>query len=312
MFYPDQKPHISPSALDNWINSRSNFVRSYFEGEKSPETSAMKAGTKIHRLIEAGLIPAKHVFDIGEDEVNVVIKDGIKVMGKPDSMTQKPKDGIAYFVDYKSGKANDWKEKLPKDVKMRTTAWLVWNANQKPEKVIGYIEYIATTWDPVAKEVVPIEGIPTESIEQVYTAKELEDFTQVILKAIDDVNDFYETWKNSTSEFISDEDCREYVDLENQIAELTAKQDAIKEKIMGQMDFGYKVNYKTPFGTFYITERKTYEYPEAMRINYLDYGLTLADADEIAGAVKVAKKNYELIAEPKSTSRSLGYRKAKE
>ena len=312
MFYPEEKKYMSPSALDNWKNSKSSFVKSYFEKDKTPETASMKAGTRIHRLIEAGMIEAKHVFDKSEEEIYIPVKDEIDFMGRPDSRTSEAVDGVAYFVDYKSGKANDWKDKLPKDIKMRATAWLVWKATGEPQKVVGYIEYIATTWDPTTKEIVPIEGIPTESIEQVYTADELKDFTTVISKAIDDVNEFYEKWKESTDAFVSEKDCDRYAELQAQMDVIELEMGEIKERIMSQMEFGGLLNHKTPIGTFYITEKKTYEYPSSLKVNYLDMGLVLDDAEEIATCVKTAKKNYELINEPKTTSKSIGFRKAKE
>jgi hypothetical protein len=46
------------------FNQRSAFVRSYFEGEKTPETASMRTGTKVHRMIEMGLIPAKSLGSV--------------------------------------------------------------------------------------------------------------------------------------------------------------------------------------------------------------------------------------------------------
>lgn len=312
MFYPEKKLWMSPSALDNWLNSRSNFVKSYFEENKTPETEAMKAGTRIHRLIEAGIIDAKHVYDLAEEEIHIKVKDDIEFMGKPDSRVAEATEDIAYFVDYKSGKSNDWKDKLPKDVKMKATAWLVWKATGEPSIVKGYIEYIATTWDPVTKEIVPIEGKETDSIEQVYTAQELKDFTEVILKAIDDVNEFYEKWKESTDAFINQEDVERYAELQAKAEAIDLEMEDIKGRIMSQMEFGGLFNYKSPLGTFYITEKKTYEYPGSLKINYLDMGLVLEDVEEINTHLKTAKKNFELINEPVTTSKSIGFRKAKE
>jgi hypothetical protein len=87
--------------------------------------------------------------------------------------------------------------------------------------------------------------------------------------------------------------------------------DALKKSIMDQMEFGGVMNHKIPEGTFYITERETYAYPESLKINYRDYGLVLEDAEEIGSAVKVAKKNFELINDPVSTSKSVGFREAR-
>lgn len=310
MFYPDQKEGMSPSSLDQWLRQKSAFVRTYFEGEKGPETASMAAGTRVHRLIEAGLVPAKNVYQNAEMELRQEVKPGIYFRGKPDSW--EGDESEARFVDYKTGKANAWKEKLPTDIKMKATAWLVWMQTGKPAKVKGSIEFIAMTWDPVAKEVVPIEDTETEIIPIEYTAAELESFTQVIGKAIDDVNAFYEKWKESSADFVNHSDLEIYEDLNRKIEELEAQKKDVGERILGQMQFGGQSTLKTPLGTFYLTERHTYEYPDHLAFEVDGKEYTLEDADQVEAGAKAAKKNYELLAEPTKTTVSMGFRKPKE
>jgi len=310
MFYPDIKDGMSPSAIAQWLNGRGSFVKTYFMGEKSPETAAMKGGTRIHRLIEAGLIKAKHVFDNAEDEISVTIAEGMVFRGRPDSWGIA--DGETEFVDYKSGKANEWKDKLPTDIKMRATAFLVWKKAGEPARVKAYIEFIQTTWNPDTKEVVPIEGQETEVVEITYTAEEMETMGKVILREMNEVNDFYVKWQKSSSEFVSKEDVEAYAAIDAEITKLEAERDSLKKSIMSQMQFGGAESIKTDFGTFFLTEKETYEYPAGLRINYLDYGLTVEDAEEISAAAKAAKKNFELANEPVSTKTSISFRAKKE
>ncbi len=312
MFYPKEKKYISPSALDNWLRSRSAFVKTYFEGEKGPETLAMTTGKQVHGLIEGGFLAVKRKYDMDEKETTFTFENGVKVLGYPDSYTKEATDGIVSFVDYKTGKANGWKEKLPTDIKMKTTAWLVWQNTGQPKTVDGAIEFIQTTWDPETKMVVPIENKQTEIVEIKYTQKELQDFTQVILKAIDDINAFYETWKDKTDTFINNEDIEEYIKLNQEISDLETKQKEVAERIQIQMEAGGMVNHKTPAGTFYTTTRKTWDYPSDMPVRYEDEDWMLHDVLDMQTAMKVAQKNYELIAEPKSESTSIGFRVAKE
>ena len=217
-FYHDKKPHMSPSALAQWLGSRGSFVRSYFAEERGPETKAMTAGTEIHALVEAGIIKAKHVYQNNEIEVKVQVPGtDYYFLGRPDSYEI---DGeVARFVDYKSGKANGWDEKLPTDIKMRATAWLVWRSLGEPKQVHGFVEFIQTTWDPEQKKVVPIDGKETEVASIVYTAKELKAFTRVITTAMDDVNAFYEKWKESTGDFVNKADVERSVELRKAIDE---------------------------------------------------------------------------------------------
>lgn len=311
-FYNEVKEHLSPTALDMWVNNRSAFVKSYFEGEKFKGNAATRAGKSVHALIEGGMIDAKHVYDINEATIAIDIKKDRRFLGIPDSYGSKPDNGRASFVDYKTGKENGWKEKLPKDIKMKATAWLVWKALDEPKYVHGWIEYIPTEWNPETKEVEPIADRESEAIPIIYAAQDLREFTHVILKAMDEVNEAYEKWKDSTSDFVNLDDLATYADLDKQKKALEEKMTEVKERIMGQMEFGGKDNLTTDAGTFYVTTRKTYEYPPNLKINYLDYGLVLEDADAITAAASAAKKHYEVTTTPKSVSKSLGFRAGKE
>jgi len=312
MFYNDVKGYMSPSALAQWKQTRAGFVKSYFEGERSPETAAMKGGTTIHKLIELEMLPAKHVFGVNEEEIKVQVPGtGFYFLGRPDSREAKAKKGVVRFVDYKSGKANDWEKKLPTDIKMRATAWLVWMVTGQPDTVVGSIEFIQTTWDPDAKEVIPLEGEESKIIEHIYRYEDLEEFTHIIIKTMGEVNDFYEKWLNASGDFMQEEDTAEYIALQNKIDKLVEKQDEVKERIMMQMEFGGLFNHKMDAGTFYITERKQYSIPESLTVKVGRKKYTLKDISEINTAAKVAESNYKLGSDPVSTSTSLGFRKTK-
>lgn len=301
---------MSPSALDQWLRQRSAFVASYFEEKERVDTKAMQAGRQIHRLIEGGMIPAKKVYDINEQEIKVRVPGtDFYFMGIPDSRTESKDGEESMFVDYKSGKANEWKEKLPTDIKMKATAWLVWQeGGESAEVVKGAIEFIQTTWDPEAKAVVALDGKETEIIEIEYTAEELKQFTTVIARAMHEVNEVYEKWKENSDVFVNLEDVNRYEVLHAQKEALEAEMSEIKERIGSQMEFGGLLNFKSELGTFYVSERKTYSYPGNLKINYKDMGLVLEDVEEINSATKAAQKNYELMADPVSTSISVGFK----
>ena len=320
-FYHDKKEHMSPSALDQWLNSRAAFIRSYFASERGPTTKAMEAGTQIHSLVEAGIIKAKHVYQHAEAKLKVQVPDtDLYFLGVPDSYERHwsgskegegEPDEAAYFVDYKSGKANNWAEKLPTDIKMRATAWLVWMQTGNPKKVHGFIEYIQTTWDPNTKAVVPLEGKETEVLSITYTAAELEAFTKVITREMAAVNAEYEKWLQR-GDFVKAEDVDRYVALRNEIEVKEAELDEIADRIKDQMEFGGEENHKTPAGTFFIQEKSTYDYPQDLR--FLVDGAdeyTLEDADRVGAGLKAAKKNWELGNEPVSTNRTISFRAAK-
>lgn len=313
MFYHDIKEHMSPSALAQWHNGKGQFVRSYFAGEKSPETKAMTAGTEIHALIEAGIIKAKHVYDCNEQTLKIPVgTTEFWFLGKPDSFESEAHLDEVHFVDYKSGKANDWEEKLPTDLKMRATAWLVWRQTGMPSSVFGHIEYIQTTWDSEQKKVVPVDGKETEVISIEYTAKELGDFTKVIANTMRDVNDFYEEWKQSTGDFVNSEDVNRYAELKQEVEGLEAELEEVGLRILVQMEFGGEENHKTPFGSFFIRETCSYEYPKDLPFSVDGKELNLENAEKIASAAKAAKSNYELINEPKTVTRKVNFRRIKE
>ena len=310
MFYNDIKPHISPSALDNWVNSRSQFIRSYFAGIKTPETASMKTGKQIHALIEGGLLEVKNKFSQNEETLDFLVGE-YKVLGIPDSFGSD-EDGTIMFVDYKTGKENTWdNNKLASDLKMKTTAWLIFKNAGSPSKVVGHIEYIPTRWNEATREIEPTGGESVVSASITYTAEELEAFTAVILKTIAEVNEEYPKWLESSADFVNKDDVSEYARLNAQVVELEVKMDEIKDRIAGQLDFGGARTAETEFGTFYFTERKTFDYPKTLKIDYLEYGLILGDADDIAAAAKVAKTKFETENEPKSISRSLAFKAKK-
>lgn len=319
-FYHEKKAHMSPSAFDNWHRNRAAFVGSYFEEKAKVDTAAMRGGREIHRLIEGGFLEAKHVYDGAEDELKVQVPGSdFHFLGMPDSYTTKAKRNQAAFVDYKSGKANEWKEKLPTDLKMKATAWLVWIVTGQPGKVLGAIEYFATTWDPEQKKVVPISDRESEIIDIVYTAEELQAFTGVIIRTMEEVNAAYEKWLNQ-EDLVSREDLDRYEELAAQVEPIELEMDEIKERIKTQMEFGGKLTHKASFGTFSIRENKTYAYPPELpvitekEVNGLPVveEYTLEETEEIGAAAKTAMKNFELISEPVTRSTSISFRAAKE
>lgn len=310
-YYPDTKKHISPSALSQWHQSKSSFIRSYFAGEKTPETEAMKFGKKIHALIEGGFLKVNQHYASNEQTLSVPIKDGVQVLGVPDSF--QGFGDFAEFVDYKTGKENTWtNEMLASDLKMKCTAWLVWVATGHPDQVTGHIEHIQTKWNEETREYELVDERAVLAAVYVYRAQELEAFTEIIAKTITEVNEEYPKWLKSSKEFVNTEDCAAYALLEAQKKEIEERQKEIKERIDGQMSFGGVKNFESDYGTFYVIERKTYDHPLSLKAQ-LDNGqtFTLAESEAIDKAIGVAKKEWELTAEPKSVSRSLGFRAKK-
>lgn len=319
MFYPQVKPHISPSALQAWHNNRSTFVRSYFIGIKSPETSAMKGGTMVHKLIEMGLYPAKKFFDRNEHEIVIPLKDGINVLGKPDSYgTHQAGNGVIEVVDYKTGKEDTWSnEKVALDLKCKATAWLVLMQHRAegytPTAVTHYVEYIPTEWNAEAHEVQPCADKESVLYQATFTAEELDAFTELISKTVDEVNEEYPNFVNSTDAFVNMEDVLALADIESTIKNLEADAEIIKERLKGQLEMGDRKSFESPMGTVYFVDKKVYEYPSDLTGKTEDgVEVTTEFAEKVSTAIKVAKKNYEMGAEPKTISRSVAFRLKKQ
>lgn len=319
-FYPDLKAHISPSAMASWVNSPGSFTSSYFAGKKSADTLSMTFGKQVHAMIEAGLLPAKKHFDWNESEISVPL-DGmkeVKVLGTPDSFGSRSGDSVD-FVDYKTGKKDNWsKNELASDVKMRATAWLVWRITDKPPKVHAHIEYLPVEWDEEKRELRLIPDTESTVYSYTYTGAELEEFTSFIVKTIHAVNTYYRKWKDSTADLVSEEDVAEFGlleaeirEYEGQIANAKERQDEVKARIQAQLEFGGASGKETEFGTFFFKEDKTYAYPFNLKINYLDMGLVLEDAENIGAAANAAKSNWELHNDPAKRTRSLQFRAKK-
>lgn len=306
-FYTDKKEGMSPSSIAMWFGAKSSFIKYYFKVEKMFETESMRTGTKVHRLIEAGLLKVKCNYEFSEKDISCTISPGMIFRGRPDS------HGIygerAMFVDYKTGKQSDWKKKLPSDIKMRATAFLVWMDTGKPSEVKGMIEFIQTKQE--GKSVVPIEDKETEVYEVTYTSKEMEEFAGVIKREMENVNKFYPKWEDRPDGFVSNANVEEFIVLDQKIRELEVQKEDIKETIKELMEFGGEENHATPYGTFYLTSKKKYEYPSDMTFRVDERDFSIEEAQDIANGAKGAKKNYELTNEPVDTVTSIGFRSKK-
>lgn len=311
MFYHEQKEHMSPSSMDQWHRQRSAFIKTYFEGEKGPETIQMTFGTQVHALIEHGMLKVQKQWDRNEEVLKHEAGDGFYVLGKPDSYQSEPKKNTVEFVDYKTGSKSAWEEKLPTDIKMKCTAWLVWMQTGKPAAVIGHIEFLQTTWDEEKRELVLISK-ETEVTTLTYHKADLEAFTDVIISTMHEINTFYEKWKNRTTEYVDEGDFRRLRELTAQRDELDEEIGNLKGTIESQMAFGGLMTHKVEgVGTFSISERNTYKYPDALEVKHGRKKFTLAEFLEMEKATKAAKKNYELVTEPVSTATTVRFTPAK-
>lgn len=317
MFYPNLKEYISPSALATWFNSKPSFIESYFKGVKMPETSAMKAGNKIHALIEGGFYDPQKRYDLNEKELSHMVADtGVKSFGKPDSFGLVS-DGHAEFVDYKTGREVSWsRDELKNDVKMKQTAWLVWKETGMPDKVTGYIEWIGTEWN--GTEVVPsIDEYMLVKCD--YTAQELNEWENVIIKAIGDINEAYEKFVNSSELFIDEDLCKQYAKLNAEIKEIEEKQieilkvqrEELGEQIATQLAMSDAENHKTEYGSFFWKVSKKYAYPDDLEFQTNTGVYSLALGEEIVAGVKACKKGYEKFSKPVEEKKSLQFRASK-
>ncbi len=311
MFYHDQKEHASPSALDQWLRSRAAFIQSYFEGKKGPETAAMKFGTQVHALIEHGLLKVKKHFDQNEQGLRYEAGQGLYVFGKPDSYQSKPVKNTVEFVDYKTGKASEWAKKLPTDIKMKVTAWLVWQATGCPAAVIGHIEFLQTTWNE-EKQSLELLSEETEITSITYHKADLEAFTEVIIRTMGDINTFYETWKDRTTDYVDQADCERLAELTKKADEIDEEIKSLKASITSQMEFGGLTSHKIEgIGTISISTKATYSIPNDLPFQVGKKKYTLEDFAAIEMASKAAVKNYQLVSEPVSTTTSTSFRAAK-
>ncbi len=320
MFYPDLKRHISPSAYQTWHKAKSSFVKAYFMGERSGgETKSIKTGKLIHALIQGGLLQVQHRYSANEVPIEIPLENGVVVMGIPDSRQEDGEmkligeDEPLLFVDYKSGKENPWNDvDLAGDLKVKVTAWLVYmrakGMGLPPRQVIGYIEYVPTEWSETARDIVPTGGESQVAATVHYTVEELEAFTPMLLKTIQEVNEAYEVWLTSTDAFVNQDDVLEYVRLYEEVEEREQRMEQLKERIGDQMKLGAKDTYLSVFGSFFYTTRKKFEYPADLPVP-IGMGTTpLGDVEKMTEAAAIVKKKYETDHEPVDVSRTLSFR----
>jgi hypothetical protein len=181
-------------------------------------------------------------------------------------------------------------------------------AGHNPEYVKASIESFQTFYNPRKKKLELMPNDESEVYEFMFRAEDLDGFTSVIEKTVTEINQAYMKWLESTDEFVDKEAVKEFAEISAQIAQLEIRAKELKERIGEQMVFGNKDSVGTDYGTFYFTTRKTYDYPKTLKVDYLDYGLTLEDTEAINACVKAVKTDYELSHEPVSVSRSVGFK----
>lgn len=319
MFYSEIKKWISPSALANWFNSKASFIDHYFKGETSGETDSIKGGRIIHGLIEGGFYKPQKRYQNNEKQLTHKVGDtGVDSMGTPDSFSLI-NENLAEFVDYKTGRDISWsREDLKSDIKMKQTAWLVWKETGMPKQVTGFIEWIGTEWKSDTKEVVP-SADEYMLVKCIYSAEELSEWEKIVAKAIADINETYERFKNSSEEVVDEALCKEYAKLtaemkeieDSQLAILKAKRDEIGQAIGEQMAVGNLDKLKTDGGSFFWRTSKKYEYPETLQVQTKTGIYNLPEAEDIADAVKACKKNYESTNDPIEEKKTIQFRATK-
>jgi hypothetical protein len=193
---------------------------------------------------------------------------------------------------------------------MNFTAWLVWKATVLPAALIGHIEFLQTTWNE-EKQSLELISQETEITSLTYHKADLEAFTSVAIKIMNEVNTFYETWKDRTTDYVDQEDVKRLAELTMKADDIDKEIKDLKASITSQMEFGGLTTYKGELGTISISTKKTYSIPEDLPFQVGKKKYTLVDFTAIEMASKAAIKNYQLISEPISTTTSTSFRAAK-
>jgi len=264
MFYHDVKPHISPSAYQLWRTRKSEFVARYFEGKKTFVTRQMEAGKNIHSLIEGGFISLP---TCEKKEKTIIKKIGkYTLLAIPDAH----KNGA--FYEYKTGKSNKWNEEVVhSDHKVRATALAV-QGKGPVECSLFWVETQDNEGEIVATGHV-------EEIRVTFSTQDLKETKEDVLAAIEEVNIAYDAGCP-----FAEEEVAEYERLLREKQEIEDKLHGMHEEFEARMEFMGTERVSLPFGTFFFTERKKYEYPEAIQA-------ILADAQK-------KKKEWEKTALP--------------
>lgn len=98
-----------------------------------------------------------------------------------------------------------------------------------------------------------------------------------------------------------DYNLREYASIKSQIKVLEEKLEELKSYVIDeiQSNGSYGKNLETPFGTFVLMERKTYEYPEALVQEEKDLKLKKKQYEASNEAVLKSAVAYPVFYEPK-------------
>lgn len=320
MFYTKVKKHISPSAVAKFYESKTGFIKTYFEGEKV-DNEYTRRGKNVHSLIEGGFYEPAKKFDEAEKKIEVKldhIKRGLKGLGFIDSYQERemPVEGygtikVPIFVDYKTASyktAENWDEdRVRKDLKQKTYAYFL-HLLTGAKMVRGYIEVIA----------VNEEGLPEETYNYFsvdYTEKDFAEMEEMIKKMVKEVNRMYKDWKEQKEVEVDEEVVAEYLEAVEQEKMAKAKKNELAKIIVEKVKEAGAREFEMFENKFYLKPYVRYEYDPDIEVEIDGEKTTLGELEkriaDLADIVKVVKENNKHRAKVVAESYTIGISKIK-
>lgn len=261
--------HLSASQLALWVNDMGKYYKRYFKGEKSPESPSTLLGSRVAALLEGVHENGEFPEDVTETEIKVyqeldflgvperrMVQDlapGITLMGIFDTSDEE----LTRVVDYKTGHRPWDLDRLRNSIQMKTYALLA-------KELTGRIPEVGINW--METQQVPGTGIIefTGRVKKIYhqfTESDLLEFKDWVIDTAHDIARHWAAFQGNLEEFNPDilEAYTVAAAILRQAKDM--EQEARRAFVKHLQDVGIK-RHEMQDGTFYVTRRKSWEYPE--------------------------------------------------
>jgi hypothetical protein len=287
------REYLSWSQYNLWQTSKKQFYKRYVLGEKSPTSKYMTKGTEFGHYMETGeILPSVNnpdmlevvgssidKLEIMEHEIKTTISDerlgDIKLLAYIDSGM----NNFEYFIEYKTGK-HPWTQErvnlheqldfyalcyyLKSDLKVIPSCKLVWVETQEDNE--GNL-YFTGNFEEFEREFTE-EGLAMMLVKVIMVMHEIAEYEYKEMELDNDI-------------------VKRYVGINDKINALKEESDILRLQIMTQMSNAQVKYAESNYGSFSISERKSYSYPRKITELKEKYN------DEIKQLQEEAKKSGE-------------------
>lgn len=275
--------YLSWSQYSLWQTSKREYWKKYGLGEDRSANKYFAKGKELGQALEDDedgmhstddllslVLMEVPKLDIMEHKLEVCLSNGEKTLSYIDSCDLLEEE----FYEYKTGKIAWTQEKVYKHNQLLFYALSLHIKSGR--KIIPKCKLIWVETEQTESEGLKYTGV-VEQFERSFTIEEIEAFEVELMKTILEIEDFVYLELE-----LDDEVVDRYIEVNDQIKQLTAESDLIRLEIQLMMDADEVQYASATNGKFSISERKSWSYSEDLVKIKTDFAkqIKIAEAQE--------------------------------